>query len=477
MPTFKKLYFISSKYGINGEVTNVNKVIFNGTEYDRLTSQTTTITLTWNETNHSYELSGGDENITISTDKKSYIYNGTNYTPTFTYTYKLHSFSIPSGPTVVTDQPGSELTGTPDATTNYTLCASRNYYSSSSSYTSESKSVSCNNSTGSVSGDTAFFNYSVGSSTNTTTASKSVSCNNSTGSVSGDTSFFSYVVGSSTNTTTASKSVSCSSSTGTVSGNTSFFSYVVGSSTNTTTASKSVSCSSSTGTVSGDTAFFNYSITSSTVINHDYQWDNNIQWPMLITANNKSYTLIFQNQTDYSAYAVFSSSRGGSITLSLDVDKTTGNVRGSGLAYGPNYGVLDYGTTSTVYSFSTVSPKSSVSSGGHSWYLSSGTGSSATFAYDTTTYSFSSVSPKSSVFSDGYSWYLSSGTGSSATFAYDTTTYSFSSVSPKSSVSSGGHSWYLSSGTGSSATFAYDTTTYSFSSVSPKSSVSSGGHY
>ena len=167
MPTFKKLYFISSKYGINGEVTNVNKVIFNGTEYDRLTSQTTTITLTWNETNHSYELSGGDENITISSDKHSYIYNGTTYTPTTSYIYKLHSFSVPSGATVGTTYPSSSLTGTPDTTTNYTLCTSRNYYSSSSSNTYADKSISCNSSTGTVSGDTAFFSYAV-TSTSTT---------------------------------------------------------------------------------------------------------------------------------------------------------------------------------------------------------------------------------------------------------------------------------------------------------------------
>ena len=233
-----------------------------------------TINLSFNTSNGSYSLSSTDTSLaTISADKKSYIVKGKTYTPTVSKSsivnalYRLNSYQFPSASTVGTSSRGGTSSGTPNTTSDYTS-AEVNYYTShttSPTYDYETASISCNSSTGTVSGDTDACSYS------TTHDTERVS-EYSFGRVTWDRTI-----------TLSNASGTLQSSSGTNSGSTrssaTYRMLYIGGSTGSTTRTFSVSINTSTGIVSGTgTSYCDYTIKTSTVTENTNYRFSSVSW-------------------------------------------------------------------------------------------------------------------------------------------------------------------------------------------------------
>ena len=372
-----------------------------------------------------------------------------------------------------------------------------------------------NSSSGTVSGDTSFFDYEVESysDTDTTTlySNRSISINTSTGVVSGDTAFFNYTVDYDKETEQTTKYVTKvirieNSSKRVVTGDTAFFNYTTdyrleGSHEETDTLTKSISvaakCQKRVGTtggecvtsVTGDTSYCTYTTTYSGTGTPSACSGSNVSYTpcLLLTAGTPRFKSVTWDKTLTSGGYTYTykSQTGNTGTRCTATYETTKNVG-------------DY-----TYFFDTASYKSPVTSGGTTYTYSSSFSKSdfqvsARFKYTGTTtvkkYKLTNVSYKSPVTYSGTTYYYSSGFTSSSTSAsgkwrYTGTTsvtkYRFSNVDYKTPVSYGGRSYtYYSSftwdDTSASGKWRYPSTSYvtryKFTSVDYKTPVSSGGY-
>ncbi len=163
MAKFKKLIYNTT------EVTNINRVIFNGVVYDRCNYVDVDInvnatTSTTYETTMLYYLTSSNANyVTISSVGDSFIINGTTYTPSASSTqyqngYGIFMYTMPSGSDVGTSDPIVGPTNYSGITTDYTS-PEVNYYSTVYTTQSITRSISINTTTGVVSGDISDCTY------------------------------------------------------------------------------------------------------------------------------------------------------------------------------------------------------------------------------------------------------------------------------------------------------------------------------
>lgn len=267
-------------------------------------SKSCTIKLTFNTSTGTYSLSGGDSNITISSDGLSYIFKGTTYTPTVnkssSTTRYLNSYSFPSASTVGVDSASGTLSQSGLSTSSYTT-SEINYYTANTEIetSSTSLSISLDSSTGSVSGDTSYCSYSTTSTKNYYFATCSYTGLGTIKSSSGGAGYTYMTVNLQITAEADSYSISVDSSTGEVYGDTSYFSYSV-------TYSETYSFDS----VSWDSSYANYTYSSSstsstsstatytkTTSSTTYDHDMYISW----TYNNGSSSFTYRNY-DSSVY-------------------------------------------------------------------------------------------------------------------------------------------------------------------------------
>lgn len=163
MAKFKKLIYNTT------EITNINRVIFNGVVYDRCNYVDVDInvnatTSTTYETTMLYYLTSSNANyVTISSVGKSFIINGTTYTPSLSSSryddgYGVRYYEFPEGSDVGTDGPGSSAIDDGDYISDFTS-QRVNYFTAKVTIESRTKSIAINSTTGVVSGDTSECTY------------------------------------------------------------------------------------------------------------------------------------------------------------------------------------------------------------------------------------------------------------------------------------------------------------------------------
>ena len=172
MAKFKKLIYNTT------EVTNINRVIFNGVVYDRCNyvdvdinvmadiygKNATTFKNTWAKSMPWSLTSSNTTYATIIPNGQGFVINGITYTPSASSTqyqngYGIFMYTMPSGSDVGTSRPSVGPTNYSGITTDYTTMV--NYYSTV--YTTQSisitRSISINTTTGVVSGDISDCTY------------------------------------------------------------------------------------------------------------------------------------------------------------------------------------------------------------------------------------------------------------------------------------------------------------------------------
>lgn len=162
MAKFKKLIYNTT------EITNINRVIFNGVVYDRCNYVDVDInvnatTSTTYETTMLYYLTSSNANYVTISAGKSFIINGTTYTPSLSSSryddgYGVRYYEFPRGSDVGTSDPIVGPTNYSGITTDYTS-PEVNYYSTVYTTQSTTRSIAINSTTGVVSGDTSECTY------------------------------------------------------------------------------------------------------------------------------------------------------------------------------------------------------------------------------------------------------------------------------------------------------------------------------